>query len=58
LINCLQTAADKAAPRVKINFQKRWWSEELDQLKQQCIEVTNFVDMLAAHALEILTPTE
>ena len=42
LINCLQTAADKAVHRVKINFQKHWWSEELDQLKQQCIEVTNF----------------
>ena len=41
IICCLQSAADSCIPSVKVGFQKHWWSQELDDLKTQCIDITN-----------------
>ena len=41
LIGCLHDAAYKVVPTIKANFHKHWWTEELDRLKQECIEATN-----------------
>ena len=40
LVSCLHSAANKAVPNVKANIHKHWWNEELDRLKQECIEAT------------------
>ena len=41
LISCLHDAANMTVPKVKVNFHKHWWTDELDRLKQECIEATN-----------------
>jgi len=41
LISCLHDAANMIISKVKVNFHKHWWTEELDRLKQECIEATN-----------------
>jgi len=52
-INRWQEAAIKVVPKVKGNFLKHWWSEELDQLKQECIEATNLWQHLVVGAQAI-----
>jgi len=41
LISCLHDAANMIVPKLKVNFHKHWWTDELDRLKQECIEATN-----------------
>ena len=38
---CMHTAASSNIPVVKTGVQKHWWTPELDDLKQQCIEATD-----------------
>ena len=38
---CLHMAATCCVPSVKMGIQKHWWTPELDELKQQCIDATN-----------------
>ena len=40
IATCLQVAAVNNVPTSKIGFQKHWWTPELDDLKQKCIDVT------------------
>ena len=41
VISCLTAAASNCIPAVKIGLQKHWWTPDLDNLKQQCIDITN-----------------
>jgi len=41
IVRCLNTASVPAVPRVKTGVEKHWWSQELDELKSQCIEITD-----------------
>ena len=38
----MTTAANNCVPVKKLGVQKSWWSEELDRLKQETIDATNF----------------
>jgi len=38
---CLHTAAAISVPSFKVGFQKHWWTPELNELKQQCIDATD-----------------
>ena len=40
IINCLKTAACNNVPTSRIGFHKYWWTPELDELKQKCIDAT------------------
>jgi len=40
IINCLKTAAYNNVPTSRIGFHKYWWTPELDDLKQKCIDAT------------------
>jgi exonuclease III len=40
IIGCLATAGLICVPSVKVGIQKHWWTPELDDLKQQCIDAT------------------
>ena len=39
IVGCLDTAAKQCVPSSKPGLQKFWWTPELDELKQQCIDV-------------------
>ena len=39
IVGCLNTAAKQCVPSSKPGLQKFWWTPELDELKQQCIDV-------------------
>jgi len=41
IIWCLTVAASNCIPAVKVGLQKHWWTPDLDNLKQQCIDITN-----------------
>ena len=41
LITCLQIAAEETVPKTRVNFHKHCGSEELNKLKQVCIDATN-----------------
>ena len=41
LISCLRSAASNNVPTSKFGFHKHWWSPELEDLKQKCIDVTD-----------------
>jgi len=41
LCSCMHLAAKATVPKVKVGFQKHWWTPELDELKQQCIDATD-----------------
>jgi len=38
---CLHTAASRSVPSIKMGVQKHWWSPQLNELKQQCIDATD-----------------
>jgi len=38
---CLNTASVPAVPRVKTGVEKHWWSQELDELKSECVQITD-----------------
>jgi len=38
---CLHTAASSCVPSTKMGVQKHWWTPELNELKQQCIDTTD-----------------
>lgn len=40
IVNCLLTAARHCVPQVKVGIEKHWWSAELEELKQRCIDIT------------------
>ena len=40
LIDCMNVAAGQCIPVLKPGVQKYWWTHELDELKQQCINAT------------------
>jgi len=40
IINCLKTTACNNMPTSRIGFHKYWWTPELDDLKQKCIDAT------------------
>lgn len=42
LVNTLYDSSQETVPCIKVGLQKSWWSPELDDLKQQCIEITDF----------------
>ena len=39
ILNCLKTAACNNVPTSMIGFHKYWWSPELDDVKQKCIDI-------------------
>ena len=39
--SCLHAAACYCVPSVKLGIQKHWWTPELDELKQKCIDATD-----------------
>ena len=41
LIHCMNEAAGQSIPVFKPGVQKHWWTPELDELKQQCIDATD-----------------
>ncbi len=41
IIGCMRRAGKSCVPRIKVGVQKHWWSPELDDLKQQCIDATD-----------------
>jgi len=41
LISCLRSAASDSVPPSKFSFHKHWWTPELEDLKQKCIDVTD-----------------
>ena len=41
IVRCLNTASVPAVPRVKTGVEKHWWSQELDELKSECIQITD-----------------
>ena len=41
IVRCLNIASVSAVPRVITGVKKHWWSQELDELKSQCIEITD-----------------
>jgi len=41
LIHCMNEAASHCIPVYKPGVQKHWWTPELDELKQQCIQATD-----------------
>ena len=42
VIHSLTMSANTCVPVKKSGYQKHWWSDELDDLKQETIEATNF----------------
>ena len=42
IVQSITTAANNCVPVKKLGVQKSWWTEELDQLKQETIDATNF----------------
>ena len=43
IIHSLTMSANTCVPVKKSGYQKHWWSDELDELKQETIEATNFL---------------
>jgi len=41
IIECLYVSAQSCIPQVKGGIEKHWWSSDLEDLKQQSIEITN-----------------
>jgi len=41
IVHCLNTASVPAVPRVKTGVEKHWWSQKLDELKSQCMQITD-----------------
>ena len=41
IVDCLQTVAAHCVPKVKVGIEKYWWSRELEELKQACIDITS-----------------
>ena len=39
LVYCLNVSGQQCVPSVKVGLQKHWWSPDLDQLKQKCIDM-------------------
>ena len=40
IVHGLNTSATQCVPSVKVGLQKFWWTPELDELKQQCIDIS------------------
>ena len=40
IVNCLVACGEQCIPHVKVGIHKYWWCPELDDLKQQCIDMT------------------
>ena len=41
IVQCLKLAENTCVPVCKVGFHKHWWSPELDDMKQKCIDITN-----------------
>jgi len=41
LVDCLRGAGDICVPQVRAGTEKHWWSPELEDLKQQCIQIVH-----------------
>ena len=41
IVDCVRSAADTCIPRVRVGVEKHWWSPELEDLKQQCVQITH-----------------
>ena len=41
IVDCLQSAASHCVPKVKVRIEKYWWPGELEELKQECIDITS-----------------
>ena len=41
LISCLRATATNNVPTSKFGLHKHWWTPELEDLKQKCIDVTD-----------------
>ena len=41
IISCMRRAGKSCVPHIKAGVQKHWWSPELDDLKQQCMDATD-----------------
>jgi len=40
ILHCLSPSSKLCIPEVKVGIEKHWWSPDLDDLKQQCIDAT------------------
>lgn len=40
ILHCLSTSSKLCIPEVKVGIEKHWWTADLDDLKQECIEAT------------------
>jgi len=40
IICCLLMSSQECVPSIKVGLQKHWWTPDLDDLKQQCINIT------------------
>jgi len=40
ILHCLSLSSKLCIPEVKVGIEKHWWSPDLDDLKQQCIDAT------------------
>jgi len=41
IVQCLKLAERTCVPTFRVGFHKHWWSPQLDELKQQCIDITD-----------------
>jgi len=41
IVDCLQSAASHCVPKVKVGIEKYWWSYELEESKQECVDKTS-----------------
>jgi len=41
IVDCLREAAGCCVPCVREGIEKHWWCSELDELKRECIQITN-----------------
>ena len=39
ITECLLTASSQSVPAVKVGVEKHWWTPDLDNLKQECIDI-------------------
>ena len=39
IVKCMLAASSRSVPSVKIGVQKYWWTPDLEQLKQECIDI-------------------
>ena len=41
VIGCLLSSGQQCVPSIRVGLQKPWWCQDLDTLKQQCIDITD-----------------